>query len=213
MSLPVHLSIRMDVATNMANATKHAFIVAGPCLILPDTTYYVEDNLSGKQLLALCAYIAAKVLAYTPLTVDEQKRYLEDTLFYKALIAKNVKSQLEWSEYLMSYRRPRNFLEWYEAFGVTETAKCTSPLKSGSASGKIFILLKQTSKPVQHLILLFLSCLSNITALLRYIYQHYCFVLRKKQSLFYLWIVIHSSIFFRRSPAITRPTPRRARIS
>ena len=185
-------------------------VYASSCPTPPTTSRTIFP---GKQLLALCAYIAAKVLAYTPLTVDEQKRYLEDTLFYKALIAKNVKSQLEWSEYLMSYRRPRNFLEWYEPFGVTETAKCTSPLKSGSASGKIFILLKQTSKPVQHLIRLFLSCLSNITALLRYIYQHYCFVLRKKQSLFYLWIVIHSSIFFRRSPAITRPTPRRARIS
>ena len=95
----IDLPIRMDVATDMADATKHAFIVAGPDIILPDTTYYAEDNPSGKQLLALYADMAAKVLTYTPLTADEQKRYLEDTLAYDALIAKKVKSQLEWSEY------------------------------------------------------------------------------------------------------------------
>ena len=97
--LGLDLPIRMDVTADMADATKHAFIVSGPDIILPDTTYYAEDNPSGKQLLALYADMAAKVLAYTPLTEEQQKRYLEDTLAYDALIAKKVKSQLEWSEY------------------------------------------------------------------------------------------------------------------
>ena len=97
--LGLDLPIRMDVTADMADATKHAFIVSGPDIILPDTTYYAEDNPTGKQLLALYADMAAKVLAYTPLTEEQQKRYLEDTLAYDALIAKKVKSQLEWSEY------------------------------------------------------------------------------------------------------------------
>ncbi len=95
----VDLPIQVDVAADMADATKHSFIVMGPELILPDTTYYAEDNPAGKQLLAIYADMAAKALARTPLTAEEQKQYLEDALAYDALAAKKVKSQLEWSEY------------------------------------------------------------------------------------------------------------------
>ena len=93
------LPLRMGVEADMADATRNAFVVLGPDLILPDTTYYAEDNESGKQLLALYADMAAKVLAYTPLTEEEQKQTLADTLAFDALVAKKVKSQLEWSEY------------------------------------------------------------------------------------------------------------------
>ena len=97
--LDVDLPLRMGVEADMQDAEKHSFIVAGPEIILPDTTYYAEDNAAGKQLLALYADMAAKVLAFTPLSEEEQKQYLEDTLVYDALISKKVKSQLEWSEY------------------------------------------------------------------------------------------------------------------
>ena len=93
------LPLRMGVEADMGDATRNAFVVLGPDIILPDTTYYAEDNESGKQLLALYADMAAKVLAYTPLTEEEQKQTLADTLAFDALIAKKVKSQLEWSEY------------------------------------------------------------------------------------------------------------------
>jgi len=95
----VDLPIQMGVQDDMQDATKHSFIVLGPNIILPDTTYYAEDNESGKQLLALYADMAAKLLAYTPLSEQEQKKFLDDTLAYDALISKKVKSQLEWSEY------------------------------------------------------------------------------------------------------------------
>lgn len=93
------LPLRMGVEADMGDATRNAFVVLGPDIILPDTTYYAEDNESGKQLLALYADMAAKVLAYTPLTEEEQKQALADTLAFDALVAKKVKSQLEWSEY------------------------------------------------------------------------------------------------------------------
>ena len=95
----VELPIQMDVTEDMADATKHAFIVLGPDLILPDTTYYAEDNPAGKQLLTIWTDMAAKVLAFTPLTEGEQKQYLDDAVAFDALVAKKVKSQLEWSEY------------------------------------------------------------------------------------------------------------------
>ena len=83
----------------MENAEKHSVIVLGPDIILPDTTYYADDNPAGKQLLAVYSDIAAKVLSFTPLSGGEQKKYLEDTLAFDALVAAKVKSQVEWSEY------------------------------------------------------------------------------------------------------------------
>lgn len=95
----LELPISMGVTEDMEDATKHAFIAYGPDIILPDTTYYAEDNESGKKLLEAYADMAAKILKYAPLTEEEQKTFLDDTLAYDALIAAKVKSQLEWSEY------------------------------------------------------------------------------------------------------------------
>ena len=97
--LDVDLPLQVAVEADMENAEKHSFLVMGPRIILPDTTYYAEDNPAGKQLLAVWADMAAKVLAFTPLSPEEQKRYLDDALAFDALVAKKVKSQLEWSEY------------------------------------------------------------------------------------------------------------------
>lgn len=95
----VELPVQVGVSEDMENAEKHCFVVLGPDLILPDTTYYAEDNESGKQLLAVWSDMAAKVLAFTPLPEAEQKQYLADALAFDALVARKVKSQLEWSEY------------------------------------------------------------------------------------------------------------------
>ena len=97
--LGVDLPLQVGVTADMQDARKNSLIVVGPEIILPDTAYYAEDNEAGKQLLAAYADMAKKVLAYTPLSEDEQKQYLEDTLAYDALVAKKVKSMLEWSEY------------------------------------------------------------------------------------------------------------------
>ncbi len=95
----VELPLLMDVSADMQNAEKNSFIVAGPDIILPDTSYYAEDNEAGKQLLGVWADMAEKLLAFTPLSEEERKQYLADALAYDALISKKVKSQLEWSEY------------------------------------------------------------------------------------------------------------------
>ncbi len=99
----INLPIEMGVSTDMKDGTKHCFVVLGPSIILPDTTYYAEDNESGKQLLSVYADMAAKVLKFSPLSEEEQKTFLDDTLAYDALIAKKVKSKLEWSEYYKNY--------------------------------------------------------------------------------------------------------------
>ncbi len=99
----IDLPVQMEVDADMQDATKNSFIVLGPSIILPDTTYYTEENPAGKQLIAIYADMAAKVLAFTPLSAEEQKTFLNDTLAYDALIAKKVKSRLEWSEYFKNH--------------------------------------------------------------------------------------------------------------
>ncbi|MCR5664152.1 MAG: M13 family metallopeptidase [Oscillospiraceae bacterium] len=95
----IELPVQMAVEADMQDATKNSFIVLGPDLILPDTTYYAEDHPAGKQLLAVYADMAARVLAHAPLSGEEQKRFLDDALAFDAMVAKKVKSKLEWSEY------------------------------------------------------------------------------------------------------------------
>ncbi len=111
--LPLHLEVDAD----MADTSINSFIVMGPPIILPDTTYYADGNPAGKQLLSIYAEMAARVLAFTPLSEEEQKTYLEDTLAYDALIAKKVKSQLEWSEYFKNHN----------PMAADEVAACAAP--------------------------------------------------------------------------------------
>ncbi|MCR5262797.1 MAG: M13 family metallopeptidase, partial [Clostridiales bacterium] len=99
----VDLPVQVAVEADMQDAEKNSFIMAGPEIILPDTTYYADDNPAGKQLLAVYADMAVKVLAYAPLSEEERKQYLDDTLAYDGLIAKKVKSRLEWSEYFKNH--------------------------------------------------------------------------------------------------------------
>ena len=99
----VKMPVETDVGADMQDAEKNSFIVMGPDIILPDTTYYAEENESGKRLLRIYADMAEKLLRYTPLSEEEQKQFLKDTLAYDALIAKKVKSKLEWSEYYKNY--------------------------------------------------------------------------------------------------------------
>ncbi len=99
----VPLPVRMYVDADMEDATKHSFIVQGADIILPDTTFYAEDHPSGKQLLSVYADMASKVLAYTPLSEAERKTVLDGALAFDALVAKKVKSQLEWAEYYKNH--------------------------------------------------------------------------------------------------------------
>lgn len=96
----VELPVQVGVEADMQNAEVNSFIVSGPDIILPDTPYYADDNPAGKQLLAVFSNMASAILSHTPLTEDEQKQYLADALAFDALVAKKVKSKLEWSEYV-----------------------------------------------------------------------------------------------------------------
>lgn len=99
----VDLPLNFDVGPDMKNAENNSFVILGPSIILPDTTYYADDNPSKAALLGIFSNMAKALLAKTPLSEEEQKQYLEDTLAFDALVAKQVKSQLEWADYVANY--------------------------------------------------------------------------------------------------------------
>lgn len=101
--LGVDLPLDFGVDTDRKDTSKHAFVLTGPSIILPDTTYYANDNQAGKKLLGIYQSRVSKVLAKSKLTKEEQKQYLADTLSFDALVAQNVKSQLEWADYVDNY--------------------------------------------------------------------------------------------------------------
>ncbi len=99
----VELPFNCFVDADMQDATKNSFIIMGPSIILPDTTYYQEDNATGKQLLEVYVTMAKTALSFTDLSQEEQEQYVQDMLAFDAKVAKQVKSQLEWADYVKNH--------------------------------------------------------------------------------------------------------------
>lgn len=97
------LPFQYGVEPDMKDATKNSFVILGPSTFLPDTTYYKDDNPVGKQLLSIWSKMAENALSFTNLSDEERKQYLQDALAFDSLVAKKVKSQLEWADYVKNY--------------------------------------------------------------------------------------------------------------
>lgn len=106
----VDLPINFGVEPDMKDATINSFVILGPSIILPDTSYYNKNNPAKEKLLGVYSSMTKQILAYTPLSSEEQEQYLKDTLAFDELIAKEVKSQLEWANYVQNYN-PMNVSE------------------------------------------------------------------------------------------------------
>ena len=90
------------VEANMKDTTHHCVMIQGPSVILPDASYYKNEQ-QRDQLLGLWSNFAKQVLAIAGHSEEECDALLKDTLAFDALVAKFVKSQEEWSEYTKMY--------------------------------------------------------------------------------------------------------------
>ena len=90
------------VEANMKDTTHHCVMIQGPSVILPDASYYKNEQ-QRDQLLGLWSNFAKQVLAIAGHSEEECDALLKDTLAFDALVAKFVKSQEEWSEYVKMY--------------------------------------------------------------------------------------------------------------
>ena len=98
------LPFTLSVTENMHKPTEYCLFFTGPSILLPDTTYYLpEQKENHDRLLGVYSEMVKKLLTYTDLTKEEQETYLKDTLAFDELLAKVVKSQVEWSEYVKCF--------------------------------------------------------------------------------------------------------------
>ncbi|MCF0142297.1 MAG: M13 family peptidase [Parasporobacterium sp.] len=92
------------IMPDLKDSLKKMVYLQGPETILPDTTYYKPEMAEQKKaLIAMWSNMAADLLGRTPLSEENQKLYLEDTLKFDEIISGLVKSQEEWSEYTKIY--------------------------------------------------------------------------------------------------------------
>ena len=100
----VAMPINIAVEANMKDTNHHCVMVQGPSVILPDASYYAEGREQQKeQLLELWSGFAKQVLGHAGHSQEAIDRMIRDTLAFDALVAKFVKSNEEWSEYVKMY--------------------------------------------------------------------------------------------------------------
>ena len=100
----ISLPISIAVEPNMKDTTHHCVMVSGPNVILPDASYYAEGKEQQRDsLLNLWSGFARQILAIAGHSEEEIDSLIRDTLAFDALVAKYVKSNEEWSEYVKMY--------------------------------------------------------------------------------------------------------------
>ncbi len=98
----VEMPLSVGVDANMKDTTHHCVMIQGPSTILPDVTYYQNEQ-QRDALLNMWSGFARQVLAIAGYSEEEIDSMIKDTLAFDALIAKYVKSSEEWSEYTKMY--------------------------------------------------------------------------------------------------------------
>ena len=98
----IALPLNIMVEANMKDTTHHCVMIQGASVILPDVSYYKNEQ-QRDQLLNLWSGFAKQVLAIAGHSEEEIDALIRDTLAFDALIAKYAKSQEEWSEYVKMY--------------------------------------------------------------------------------------------------------------
>lgn len=91
------------VSPDFMNAQLNVLWAEAPSIILPDTTYYADDNEKGKELLSLWRAQEEKLLAKFGFTEAEIKDILDKVIALDAKLAKVVLSREEGSEYVKLY--------------------------------------------------------------------------------------------------------------
>ena len=98
----IAMPISIAVEPNMKDTTHHCVMIQGPSVILPDASYYKNEQ-QKDMMLNLWSGFAKQVLAIAGHSEEDCDALLQDTLAFDARIAQFVKSNEEWSEYTKMY--------------------------------------------------------------------------------------------------------------
>ena len=98
----IAMPISIAVEPNMKDTTHHCVMIQGPSVILPDASYYNNEQ-QRDMLLNMWSGFTKQILAVAGHSEEECDALLRDTLAFDALVAKYVKTREEWSEYTKMY--------------------------------------------------------------------------------------------------------------
>ena len=96
-------ALPFGVAPDFMNAQLNVLWAEAPSIILPDTTYYADDNEKGKELLGIWRQSQEALLPKFGFSDDEIKDLLDKIIELDAKIAQYVLSREESSEYAKLY--------------------------------------------------------------------------------------------------------------
>ena len=130
----IPLPFNLMVETDMKNTKQHYIYIQGPSVILPDASYYKEEMAQQKEMiLGIWTNIAKVIITKTNLSVEDQEKYLQDTLAFDAMLGKLVKTSEEWSEYI----------KMYNPMKVSKVATLLKPLKFKNILKDLFNEVKE----------------------------------------------------------------------
>ena len=98
----IAMPLNIMVEANMKDTTHHCVMIQGASVILPDVSYYKNEQ-QRDMMLNMWSGFAKQVLTIAGHSQEEADALLQDTLAFDALVAKYAKSQEEWSEYVKMY--------------------------------------------------------------------------------------------------------------
>ncbi|AKP68426.1 M13 family metallopeptidase [Companilactobacillus ginsenosidimutans] len=105
--LPIDVSIDAD----MKDTSTNIVYIQGAGLILPDKTYYEDDNESGETLLKKFSEVSVKLLSMIGYDLDKAQSIVDKALAFDKILVPIVKSQEEWADYTKVYN-PMQFGEY-----------------------------------------------------------------------------------------------------
>ena len=118
----------IDVSEDPVNDTsKQALMIMDPNTILPDKSLY-ENKLASAFMMKAFRSMTAKLLKFSPLDKEEQKKFLDDTVAFDDIVRKHVKSHEELADYV----------KLINPMSVEEVDKLVAPYEVGGLLAKIY---------------------------------------------------------------------------
>lgn len=105
------LPFDVDVDQDMKNTRFNTFFAGPAGTILPDKTYYDEDNVQGPQLLEAFGTMTRAVLEKLDYSKEQAATIVSESLAFDRLIVPHVRSSEENADYSKNYN-PRTFDEF-----------------------------------------------------------------------------------------------------
>ncbi|UQS81996.1 M13 family peptidase [Bombilactobacillus folatiphilus] len=113
------LPFSVYITADMKDTSQNIIEFNAPGLILPDTTYYADNNQSGQKLLAVYEQTAAKLLQAIGETAADAKLIAQQALLFDQSLAKVVKSAEEKADYVKDYN-PQNLADFTKLGGAVD---------------------------------------------------------------------------------------------